>query len=393
MPTRRRKNARSTRRFAALLLSGTLLSCGTPESQSARDVRMTKGAAAGRVVTQAELQQDIERFAERLLDASADAAVPLATTDMKTREAAVRQVTRYASSVVDIASGATPEINLLDMIVFVRLSRHMLDDYWVPKVFGDKGRPLARAFADGEKDLWTVSGKVLGPDEQAKLRSLIDQWIEAHPDRVRIASTRLSDFSLIAGQLSEQHAKEAGGLFGSVKSATVAADEAVLLGQRAMFVAHRMPFLIRLQARLGASEVVSDSLDRIGEMKSLAETMPEAQTLLADLKTLVRDSKTTVVEAQSALRALEPVLAEIPPQEQLQETIRAATRVTEKADVLLGNVRALIPANPEEMIPAVTVAADRLVRRWAVYFALVGAAWSLMFWGGYYVAKRLTATR
>lgn len=393
MPILGVENGRATRRISIACLVVALVSCGTPESRSARDARLNTSAAGGRVVTQAELQQDIERFATRLMEADADAVAAVGEADTKTREEAVRLVVRQASSSLDIASGPAPEIALLDMIVFVSLSRHVLDDYWVPVVFGDRGVPLARAFADRETELWKLSSKVLGQEEQAKLRTFIDDWIKANPDRIRVETTRLSDFSLIAGRLSEQRAKEAGGLFGAVKSATVAADDAVLLGQRAMFVVHRMPFLIRLQARLGASEVLSDSIDRFGDMKTLAEQLPGVQAMLANIKTLVEESKTTAVAAQASIHSLEPVLALLPPQRELQETIHAADHVTEKADALLRDIRALVPANPQGTVTAVTLAADQLVRRWAIYLALIGAVWSVMFWGGYYAVKRLTAAR
>ena len=35
--------------------------------------------------------------------------------------------------------------------------------------------------------------------------------------------------------------------------------------------------------------------------------------------------------------------------------------------------------------------ADRMVRRWIGYLALLGALWALLFCAGYYVVKRLSA--
>jgi hypothetical protein len=37
--------------------------------------------------------------------------------------------------------------------------------------------------------------------------------------------------------------------------------------------------------------------------------------------------------------------------------------------------------------------ADHYIMRWAAYLVVIGAAWSLFFWGGYYAVKRLTASR
>jgi hypothetical protein len=45
-----------------------------------------------------------------------------------------------------------------------------------------------------------------------------------------------------------------------VKSAAQSANQALALTERALFLVHRLPFLWRIQARVGASEILSDSL-------------------------------------------------------------------------------------------------------------------------------------
>jgi len=59
---------------------------------------------------------------------------------------ALRRLLLYGSSTLDIASGPRPEVNVVDMLVFVSLSRQTLENYWIPKVFGDDGLPLTAAF-------------------------------------------------------------------------------------------------------------------------------------------------------------------------------------------------------------------------------------------------------
>ena len=91
-------------------------------------------------VTQAELQQDIERFASGFMDQVAEAGAPLGQApDPALREAATRQVLLYGSSILDIATGSIPEVNLLDMIVFVRLSHDALQEqHWVAEAPWDQ---------------------------------------------------------------------------------------------------------------------------------------------------------------------------------------------------------------------------------------------------------------
>jgi ferritin-like metal-binding protein YciE len=319
----------------------------------------------------------------------------------------MRQVLVYSSSALEIASGMTPETSLLDMMVFVSLSRRLLEKHWVPVVFGDRGRPLETAFAGAEHDIWTTSEKVLRTEQQAKLRDLVEAYLRDHPDQIRVETVRFGDFSFVAGRLSERRAKEASGLFGEVKSVTAVADEAVLLGERGLFIAHRMPFLMRLQARLGVSEVTTDSLRRLQELPNLKGAVPEVQTMTREFSALVKDTRQMYTEAQTMFGALKLVLDRMPPQEEIRKTLGAATQFTGQTIAALDRVRAVIPADAtktrdtasalmargDEAASALMARADHYVMRWAAYLVVIGAAWSLFFWGGYYAVKRLTASR
>ena len=384
------------RELGALFLATVLASCQAPTPRSAREVSFAEnGSKEGRRVTEAELLQDIERFTTRFDESLTEAAEPLArSSDAKLREQVMKRLLLYTSSSLDIATGGPPEIALLDMIVFVTLSNRVFRNHWVPEVFGESGRPIEVAFADAERSIWTIGGKVLSVDQQAKLRALIEDWLKQNPNQVRVEATRFSDFSVLAGRISEQRAKEASGLFGSVKSATMAADDALLLAQRALFLAHRMPFLIRLQARLGASEIVGDTVHYFEGLEEAKQAMPEVRALMQELMILTKESKETAVEAQAALRVLSPILQGLPPQEQLQKTLGSASQLTERTGTLLERLRAMIPTNGAkvgESASAIMARADRFVLRCTIYLILIGAAWSVFFWGGYYTVKRLSA--
>jgi hypothetical protein len=43
------------------------------------------------------------------------------------------------------------------------------------------------------------------------------------------------------------------------------------------------------------------------------------------------------------------------------------------------------------MIQRLEQGTDRLARKLLVYLLLLGFGWSVLFWGGYFVVKRLTA--
>jgi hypothetical protein len=257
-------------------------------------------------VLQAELQQDIQRFSSKFTARVLDALAPLQSSPQpEVREAAMRQLLLYSASALDIATEPQPELGLLDMIVFVTLSRRIVDTYWVPKVFGEKGGGLVQAMAQSETEVWQLGDKILDRERREDLAALIRDWQQRNPDHQRVESIRFHTFSRVAGKLAEEQEKRASGLLSSLKTATAAADQAVLVAERALFLAHRVPFLLRMQARVGTHEIVGD----------------------------------TVAQLKSAGGVLDRV--------------------------------------------------DAMVRRWLVYLLIIGAAWVMIFWGGYYVFKRL----
>jgi hypothetical protein len=225
-----------------------------------------------------ELQQDVERHASQLTERVTQALEPLElSSDAAISDTALRHNLLCASAAVDIATGPFPNVNLLDMIVFVRLSREVVEEYWVPKVYGTGGEGLQEAYRKSEEELWSIADKVMDEPRKRDLMDLIDQWRIANPGQLRVEGIRLGDFSAAAGEAARARAARAKGLLSSVRSATQAADQAFLLAERARFLVHRMPFLVRLQVRLAAREIVSDTVSQLRTtFASVAKNIPGA---------------------------------------------------------------------------------------------------------------------
>ena len=144
----------------ALAVCASAYGCGAFTTDSARDVRVGKNGK-GPPVTQVEVQQDVQRFASQFIDRMNQAFTPLAEEgEPHRREIALRLGVAYLSSALDIASGPYPEINLVDMIVFMKLSGDALETHWIPVTFGDEGRELLKAFRQSETQIWEISDKV-----------------------------------------------------------------------------------------------------------------------------------------------------------------------------------------------------------------------------------------
>ncbi len=212
-----------------------------------------------------ELQQEMQRFATQFTARITQAAEILEESPRRdVRDEALRKNLVYVAAAMEIATGPVAEINLVDMIVFVRLSHAVLERHWIPDLYGKEGADLAEVFARSEADLAVVADNALGVDQRAELDDTIETWLAENPDQFRVEGIRFSDFSAAAGAAGER-AMRVKGFLSSVKTATRAASQALLLSERVLFLVNRMPTLWRLQARLGAREMLGDAVAQLSE--------------------------------------------------------------------------------------------------------------------------------
>jgi hypothetical protein len=211
-----------------------------------------------------ELQQELERFTTQFAERITQATASLERSPREeVRDEALRKNLVYVSSAIEIATGPYPEINILDMFVFIHLSRTVLERHWIPSLYGAEGVGLVEAFAKAERELSAIAAGALGPGQHEELEALVDGWLSENPAQVRVEGVRLADFSAAAGGAAAERAGQAKGLLSSVKVAARTANQALLLSDRCLFLVHRLPSLWRLQARLGAREVVSDAITQL----------------------------------------------------------------------------------------------------------------------------------
>jgi hypothetical protein len=213
---------------------------------------------------QTELQQSLQRFSGTFSDRVSQAMSNLFDSDqVEIRDTALREAILYLSSALSIATGPIPEVNLLDMVVFVRLCGDILEEHWIPTLYGGRGSDVLGEFRKSERELWGIADLVLGDREHRDLVALISSWRAENPEQFRVEGIRLLDFSERAGELAQERAKQTRGLLSGVKSAMQAADQALLIAESAMFLIHRLPFLVRMQVRLTSREVLTDAIDRL----------------------------------------------------------------------------------------------------------------------------------
>ncbi len=235
-------------------------------SASKSGSRETSFAIRTGKVTQAELQDDLLRFETQFNARIENASGPLeASPNARISDRAMVNRLNYSSNALNIALGPTPEVNLLDMVAFIELSRDVLEKHWIPKIFGAGGRPEEQAFSDSAQQIWAIAGKVMSPQQKAVLQKVISRWRQAHPKQISVETVRLSAFSGQGGADAADLDKDIGGLFASVQQSTQAVDAARLFAERALYYAERAPFLFRLQERIGADEILDDAQSRLSQ--------------------------------------------------------------------------------------------------------------------------------
>ena len=175
-------------RCLAIALSGaSLLGAGCasyPWSSATRSVQIASlgaggagGGGAGGRITQAELREDVVRFAKSSVATFTQAlnAIQESTDSRKARLAAQRLKVRFSNALVDIAMGPSPEANLLDAVAFARLTRAAVEGYWAPTVFGASGEGLVLAMKRVEAESFALANSVLSPEQVATLHQLIER--------------------------------------------------------------------------------------------------------------------------------------------------------------------------------------------------------------------------
>lgn len=273
----------------ALLLAG----CSLPKLFKPDDPKKSIGTAfrhdpkSGQL-TQAGLQAEVMSFADVYVLTIRQAMDEMNRLGLDPKQRAIlnRSKVLLSGTAMSIAAGRNPAANLLDMVVFMTLERQVLEDYWIPKFYGDKARVLLKAVGRMEKEIWAMAGELLPPEQQENLRTLIWEWRAAHPEQHLLGNVRLNTLASLRGESPLAREKETHGILASVENALVKVDEAFLLAERGMFYVERVPRILTLQGELLADQVTTNpevqgllgnadkAVDNFGALVKSVEKLP-----------------------------------------------------------------------------------------------------------------------
>ncbi len=244
-----------------LLLAGTgcRLIRGVAEAPGQAVRTVATGKPNEDTVDAVDVQQTLLRFAD---DFSASMTVCVDKLQRGTNALERTEVLQWkialGTETCSIASGPNAIANLLDMTVFVTVTRAAVEDHWLPEVFGESARPMLASCRNAETDIWRLAGKVLKPAQQTELRTAIAAWRQQNPLPESVLAARAVDFASQAAQASKADIAKPDSVFSLLGVDPLAGmDPAVreitqtrLFAERALYVTQKMPMLLRWQTEL-----------------------------------------------------------------------------------------------------------------------------------------------
>ena len=183
-----------------VVLAGACAGCRM--MQSAMDVpgqtvrAVTPGNQNKSTLDPVEVQQTLLRFADEYSTRMVAGVDKLhrGTNAMDPAEV-LRWKIALGTETCSIASGPNAVANLLDMTIFVTVTRMSLEEHWQPKVFGESARPMLDGCRIAEAEIWQLAGTVLKTNQQAELRKAIELWHRENPLPESVLAARALGFA------------------------------------------------------------------------------------------------------------------------------------------------------------------------------------------------------
>ena len=322
----------------SLLLALLLLNLGTGGCrlvQTAVDApgqtirAVTPGKKEKHPVDPVAVQQTLARFADEF---SAKMIVGVEKLRHGTNAIDPAEVLRWkialATESCSIASGPNAVANLLDMTVFVTVTRVALEEHWQPKVFGESARPMLESCRNAETEIWRYAGTVLQPQQQAELRQAIEVWHRQNPLPQNVVAARAVGFASQVAEASKADTTKPGSVFNllmldplsGLDPATREIAQTRLFAERALYVTQKMPMLLRWQTELlsvnavqlpAVQQLVTNSTQiaaSVDRFAAVAEKLPgqlstEREEILKALESQEKNLKPLITEVSQTLTA------------------------------------------------------------------------------------------
>ena len=235
-----------------------------PETQAAQSPSSSFGQPQAEeqkaVLTYSQLRSLLANYADEYMQMVGQAADTLQKQDPNPdSRAGIHSIKLYpCSAAFSIAVEPNPHIALLDMVALVHLQGKAWEKGPIKKRFGNKASALFNSQKDLENDIDAIALKVMNPGQLQNIKTLVNEWIEKHPDQRYVSYIRFSDFAEL------KYPREKGnmpnflsisGLLSAFQLVNVdetsrSVDQARMVAERALYLSQRMPLLLRWHAEM-----------------------------------------------------------------------------------------------------------------------------------------------
>jgi hypothetical protein len=118
-----------------------------------------------------------------------------------------------ATAAYTIASGPSPVVNAVDIVVLATLSRMVIDDAWSGERFGDRAALLRSAYHRLEPISLELARSVFSAEQIEELQRIILEWRTRNPHATAISSVHFRDVATSIGTPTSGGIDSFGGLF------------------------------------------------------------------------------------------------------------------------------------------------------------------------------------
>ena len=343
-------------RLLVALLSFTLASLGggcrllqTAVEVPAQTVRaVTPGQKDEGQVDPVEIQQKLLRFADDFSTRTGIGVDKLQTgTNALTRAEVLQWKIALVTENCSIVSGPNAIANLLDMTVFVTVTRMALEEHWLPKIFGEPARPLLEICSGAEKEIWLLAGKVLKEEQQAELHAAIAQWRRENPLPESVLAARAVSFTSEMAKKRNDATARVDSVFSLLNVDPLSGMEPAvreiaqtrLFAERTLFVTQKMPTLLRWQM-----ELLSFNVTTIPSVQQLVTNSTQISTSVERFATAAEKLPGQIsAERAEILKALEAQEKNLTPLvNEVRQTLAAGSQMSTSLNTTLTTFDALM---------------------------------------------------
>ena len=240
--------------------------------------------AAPGPMTYGQLRNLVMDFADKYMQMLGQAADTLQkkSGDPETRSGTHSLKLFPCSAAFSIAMDSNPHRALLDMVVLV----HLQGDVWgtsLPERYHENAPAFMAVQRTLEDDVDQLALLVMTPEKLNELKALIEEWRKKHPDQRYVSYIRLANFEELANgddRPGRGPSLSIGTLLSvfqlvNIDEASQSMDSVRATAETAIYLAERMPTLIRWQSQMLFYELAAspESKNLLSTSQSLHETM------------------------------------------------------------------------------------------------------------------------